>query len=327
MSSSSTKAHHFRNPGSAGEDGGRPSRYRQLLELVEGPRGKKEVFLLTATPVNNSLHDFRHMAELFMGRKDDGTPNDNYFAQKLGIHSLRRHFIDIERDLFRAMALGSGEAVAAIPATSGTAAPETAGKATETNLAEAERVLSADRVFKELVVQRSRAYVKKSQEQQGASVAMFPTREPPCVAEYSVKRTYGRLLGIVEKAFQKDKPLFTLGIYYPLAYYIGRDKTFDPFVEGRQQQVCGLIRTQFLKRFESSAYAFEQSCNRLLLKLLAWAERHSETPGEKRRLEQWKARHSDLTHYVHERQIMLWGDQDGRGCRRRPHHRGNVGAG
>ena len=85
-------------------------------------------------------------------------------------------------------------------------------------------MLSADRVFKELVVQRSRAYVKKSQEQQGASVAMFPTREPPIVAEYSVKRTYGQLLGMVEKAFQKDKPLFTLGIYYPLAYYIGPDK-------------------------------------------------------------------------------------------------------
>ena len=182
--------------------------------------------------------------------------------------------------------------------------------ATETNMAEAERVLSGDRVFKALVVQRSRAYVKKSQEQQGASVAMFPTREPPVVAEYSVKRTYGRLLGLVEKAFEKDKPLFTLGIYYPLGYYIGPDKTFDPLVENRQKQVCGLIRTQFLKRFESSAYAFEQSCNRLLLKLLAWAEKHSETAGEKRRLEQWKARHSDLTHYVHERQIMFWGDEE-----------------
>ena len=95
------EAHHFRNPGNTGEDGGRPSRYRELLKLMEGPRGKKELFLLTATPVNNSLHDFRHMAELFMGRKEDGTPNDNYFAQKLGIHSLRRHFVDMERELLR----------------------------------------------------------------------------------------------------------------------------------------------------------------------------------------------------------------------------------
>ncbi len=284
------EAHHFRNPGPTGEKSGRPSRYRQLLDLVEGPRGKKEVFMLTATPVNNSLHDFRHMAELFMGRREDGTTNDNYFARPLGIHSLRRHFVDMERELLK---------------TTSASRP-----VTETNMAEAERVLLGNRLFQSLVVQRSRSYVKKSQEQQDGRKTLFPTREPPIVAEYSVKKTYGRLLDMVEKAFQKDKPLFTLSIYYPLAYYIGPDKTIDPFLEGRQKQVCGLIRTQFLKRFESSAYAFEQSCNRLLLKLLAWVEKHSETPDERRRLEQWKVRHSELTNYVHERQAMLWGDQD-----------------
>lgn len=303
------EAHHFRNPGKTGEDGGAPSRYRQLFDIVEGPRGKKEVFLLTATPVNNSLHDFRHMAELFMGRNEDGAPNDNYFAQNLGIHSLRWHFVEMERDLLRPR-------TAAALTASGTPVPQ----ATETNLVEAEKLLSADRVFKELVVQRSRAYVKKSQEQQGGRVAIFPVREDPKVATYSVKRTYGRLLDVVERAFQKDKPLFTLGIYYPLAYYIGPDKaayfkeqgmTEDPrWIEGRQKQVCGLIRTQFLKRFESSACAFEQSCDRLFVKLLAWAEKHSQKPSERRRLDQWKARHSDLTHFVHERQMQLWGEEE-----------------
>jgi superfamily II DNA or RNA helicase len=278
------EAHHFRNPGRLGEDGGPPSRYRRLLDLVDGPRGAKEVYLLTATPINNSLHDFRNMAQLFTGQVD------SYFANSLGIHSLRRHFVDMERELLKTAP--------------GAASPS------ETNLAEAERVLAADRVFRELVVQRSRAYVRKSQEQQGASVAVFPTREPPVVAEYSVKRTYGRLLDIVDTAFRKEKPLFTLGIYYPLAYYQGPDGKVDPFVENRQKQVCGLIRTQFLKRFESSAYSFEQSCNRLLLKLLAWAERHSETPNEKRRLEQWKTRHSELTGFVHQRQLELWGGDE-----------------
>ena len=210
----------FPQSGQHGRGWRRPSRYRQLLDLVEGPRGKKELFLLTATPVNNSLHDFRHMAELFMGRKEDGTPNDNYFAQKLGIHSLRRHFVDMEQ---------------ARPARCAASASASA-KATETNLVEAEKVLSADRVFKELVVQRSRAYVKKSQEQQGGNLAVFPVREPPVVAAYSVKRTYGKLLGVVEKAFQKDKPLFTLGIYYPLGYYMGDDKSVDPFVENRKSR-------------------------------------------------------------------------------------------
>jgi len=96
------EAHHFRNPGRVGEDGARPSRYRELLKLVEGPLGKKEVFMLTATPANNSLHDFRHMAEIFVGRTAEGKPVDNYFARSLGIHSLRRHFIDMEKELLKA---------------------------------------------------------------------------------------------------------------------------------------------------------------------------------------------------------------------------------
>ena len=35
------EAHHFRNPGNTGEKAGRPSRYRELLKLMEGPRGRK----------------------------------------------------------------------------------------------------------------------------------------------------------------------------------------------------------------------------------------------------------------------------------------------
>ncbi len=87
---------------------------------------------------------------------------------------------------------------------------------------------------------------------------------------------------MVERAFQKDKPLFSLAIYYPLAYYIGKDETVDPINENRQKQVVALIRTNFLKRFESSAEAFKQSCWNLLYKLLAWVEVHAETSGEKK---------------------------------------------
>ena len=47
----------------------------------------------------------------------------------------------------------------------------------------------------------------------------------------------------------------------------------------------GLIRTQFLKRFESSAEAFRCSCERLLQQLLAWAMKHSQSDGEKKRLQ------------------------------------------
>jgi len=118
------------------------------------------------------------------------------------------------------------------------------------------------------------------------------------------------LLDLVEEAFHKDKPLFSLPIYYPLAYYIGPDETIDPFQENRQQQVVGLIRTGFLKRFESSAWAFERSCERLMLKLLTWATKQSTAPAQKSRLEQWRRQNRDMIDYVEQHQLELFGDPE-----------------
>ena len=279
------EAHHFRNPGVKGTGERKPSRYRQLFDLMEGPSGVKQIFMLTATPINNRLDDFRHMAELF-ARQDD------YFKSTLGINSLRGHFIRMEHELDRKLNLPDN------------------GKTSDINLADAEDVLRADNLFQGLVVQRSRSYVKESQLKQGGTITQFPVREHPKVVNYSIRKTYGKLLDMVEDAFAKEKPLFVLGIYYPLAYYKGPDSSIDPFIENRQKQVVGLIRTQFLKRFESSAHAFGRSCDRLLLKLLAWATKHSETKSEKQRLERWKGQHSALIQYIMECERELSDDED-----------------
>lgn len=279
------EAHHFRNPGIKGTGERRPSRYRLLFDIIEGSKGSKELYFMTATPVNNRLDDFRHMVELFTHQRDD------YFKSTLGIHSLRGHFIRMENELKKTIEPSDQLLL-------------------ELNLAEAERALMTDTLFRHLVVQRSRAYAKQSQIQQKGSAAIFPSREAPRVVDYSVKKTYGRLLDKVEKAFAKDKPLFVLGIYYPYAYYKGTDDSIDPFIENRQKQVVGLIRIQFLKRFESSAYGFARSCERLLLRLLAWVTKHSETEHEKRRLERWKLQHAELIGYVHEHQHELFGEEE-----------------
>jgi hypothetical protein len=179
------------------------------------------------------------------------------------------------------------------------------------HLAEAEQILVGDPLFNGLVVQRSRAYAKKSQAQEKGDSAMFPERDDPKVAAYSIRKTYGKLLDMVEAAFEKDKPLFALPIYYPLAYYIGPDKEAAEraIEENRQAQVVGLIRTNFLKRFESSVYSFERSCDRLMRKLLAFVAKNNETPAEEKRLRRWIDQHTELLEYTHTRQLALWGDE------------------
>jgi superfamily II DNA or RNA helicase len=280
------EAHHFRNPGSRwnADDEGATSRYHRLYNLLSSTTRPKNAFMFTATPINNRISDFRHMAELFTHR------DEAYFARTLGVNNLRSHFNNIEKQLRSTV----GHEVADVSG----------------HMAEVQDFLAADQIFKNLVVQRSRAYARESQLRETGKAAIFPDRKPPQVAEYSIRKTYGRLLDMFEKAFTRNKPLFTLPMYYPLAWYKGSDKTIDPLEEGRQEQVVGLIRTNFLKRFESSVVAFELSCDRLLRKMLAFLEVHSESESEKRRLERWKSQNAAILGYAAERQLEFWSDND-----------------
>ena len=274
------EAHHFRNTGRPGTDEREPSRYYRLYDLLDDSVRPKSVFMLTATPINNRLSDFRHMAELFTRR------DESYFARTLGVNNLRAHMNRSEH-----------------------AIRQRVGDVAE-QIAAANDLFGTDEIFRHLVVQRSRAYARESQLRETGSAAAFPTREAPQVAEYSVRKTYGRLLEMFEKAFERDNPLFTLPMYYPAAWYTGPDTDIDPFEENRQKQVVGLIRTNFLKRFESSVAAFELSCDRLLKKLLAFVEVHSETATERRLLDRWKAVNAESIGLAAKRQLELWGEDE-----------------
>jgi superfamily II DNA or RNA helicase len=284
------EAHHFRNPGRKGdEEKGTPSsRYYRLYELLDEAKRKKSVYFLTATPINNRLSDFRHMIELFSRRKED------FFARTLGVNNLTAHFGKMEKELRKK--LGNDDSV------------QIEGSI------EAGEILSSDQIFQNLVVQRSRAYARASQLAESGKSAVFPKRKDPQVAAYSIRKTYGNLLTMFQNAFEpaNDKaPLFSLPMYYPLAWYTGPNTTVDAFEENRQKQVVGLIRTNFLKRFESSVTAFESSCERLMGKLLAFVEKHSTSPSEKKRLERWKAQNAEVIESTKARQLELWGEGDG----------------
>lgn len=270
------EAHKFRNRGRS---------YKRLAEIAEG----KQLFMLTATPINNYLTDFQHMIELFTARQND------YFKSSLGIQSLPGYFREKERNLedsLRERIDHIGE-------------EHDESEDVETNLVEAEQVLQKDPLFQALVVQRSRAYVKESQRKQGVAETLFPKKEDPRVAEYSVKRTYGRLLDVLDKSFQKNSPLFSLAIYHPEAYTKGE---VDTRLSNRQAQVVGLVRTNFLKRFESSTYAFQRSCIRLLGKLLAFIEVNGDE-RELQRLTRWKTQKAQKDYFRIGVQPELFDDQ------------------
>jgi len=252
------EAHHFRNIAS--------DRSRKLFEITEG----KQLFLLTATPINNSLYDLMHLIEYF-SRREPG-----YFSDApLGIHTLRGHFRKME-DALQAVIDSENEAV-------------------EIDSVTAEKVLSNDELFQALVVQRSRAYVRQSLANQSGRDVIFPHRENPQVAYYSLEKTYGELLSLLEEAFNSERPLLRLGIYYPLYYYRRHGEEIDPFAQGRQMQIVGLIRTLLLKRFESSAVSFQASCEDLLLKLLYFVELHNFKTAQR-----WRDQHAELIGRIRE---------------------------
>lgn len=267
------EAHHFRNTGIRGDEGeARRSRYWRLYDIAKG----KQLYLLTATPINNSLLDFQHMVELFSRHKPD------HFADApLGIHSLSGHIRQLERAVEKQL-LGK----------------QVESETTEINISDVGDLLTTDSLFDALVVQRSRSYVKASMAREADQEVVFPEPRKPKVIEYSVKQTYGKLLDMVAEAFHKREPLFTLSIYNPYVYYTGGDPEVIPALEkGRRKQVVALIRTSFLKRFESSAEAFRQSCWRLLYKILAWLEVHATTEHERDAVERWKRRNAKLLGY------------------------------
>jgi len=151
------EAHHFRNPGQKGslELGVAESRYYKLYDLLDPALQSKSVFMLTATPINNRLSDFRHMVELF-SRRDEA-----YFARTLGVNNLTAYFNNMEKELRRHLGSDGFDLSDSIP--------------------EATELLAQDQAFQALVVQRSRAYAIQSQKQEAGRSDLFPERAAPKV--------------------------------------------------------------------------------------------------------------------------------------------------
>ena len=253
------EAHHFRN---------RNSRYKILHELINKGTRRKQVYFLTATPINNGISDLYRMISLFINE------NENHFAS-IGIHNLKGHFMRMKRDLNK---LIHGD--------------EDLDDEPEGDISseqEADQRLKNDKIVKSLIVQRSRNFVRESMKNADRDV-VFPNPPKPKGAYYDLEQVYGDLLVEFEKAFAKKDPLFKLSIYYPYEHLVvEKDEEDHDFQmnKGRLAAIARLIRVGFLKRFESSFESFKISCHNLLLKNLKWLELYGEIPGYEGKLSEW----------------------------------------
>ena len=220
------EAHHFRNPNS--------NRGRLLMELARN----KKLYLLTATPINNSVNDISHLINYF------AQGNSGHFAS-IGMHDFRKHFRDIDKQL------------------------------EEENVEVAEQVeeddlLRQDPVLKQVLIQRSRRYIKDAEMESGTDI-LFPERVIEPTVDYSLRRVYRTLYDELQAAFDRHNPFLNLAIYNTVKYH----KKPERRIEQREKQVIGLIRTLVLKRLESSWRAFEATIENLLLKMADWLKKHA----------------------------------------------------
>ena len=209
------EAHYLRNPSTLRAD---------ALRLLLSGTPPKDLVLLTATPVNNSLWDLYSLLYYFI-------KNDAAFAD-IGIASLRNHFA-------RAMALN----------------PDDLSPAHLFDVLDAVAVRRT-RPFVKRYYPHDRVRIN------GEFVPItFPT---PRVRKVSYDldealpdffdRFADALEGPAAAQTDPDPAVLTLARYAPSRYRLDND------VESHEVQLAGLLRSGLLKRFESSAYAFALTC-------------------------------------------------------------------
>ena len=132
--------------------------------------------------------------DLFSRKQESiGKQDDKFFSKApIGINSLTGYFNKKEKELHKI---------------AGDTPDEISNDVTRD-------ILGSEELFKNIIVQRSRSYVKQSIALENSTKKIeFPNREKPQVVPYSLKKIYGPLLAKVEKAFDSEKPLLRLPVY------------------------------------------------------------------------------------------------------------------
>ena len=234
------ESHNFRN-----KDG---KRYQQLLEEVIKRNAKTKVLMLSATPVNVSLADLRNQIYLMTEGRDDE------FQKSLGVGNIA----DLMAAAQRQFNEWDGNR-------------ERTGQRDKAKLLES---LGSDflRLLGAVTISRSRRQIEKFYSQEMDRVGRFPDHEKPDnrypPTDLGVDLSYRDLADQINR--------FSLAVYRPSEYVI--DETRKKELEDekaehnfnqrdREHFLIGMIRTNFLKRLESSAHALTLTLGRTICKI------------------------------------------------------------
>ena len=246
------ESHNFRN------DGGQ--RYRRLLDEVIKAGSKTKVLMLSATPVNTSLLDLRNQIYLMTEGREEA------FADSLGVRSIRNTMAAAQRE-FKAWETGQAPG----------------GKRDKTQLLER---LGPDflRLLDGVSISRSRRQIERFHAGEMDRIGRFPERARP-VNRHPPTDLQGQLSyrNIADRIGE-----FKLAVYQPSAYVTDPVRLKELTTRRRRQNfnqqdserfLVGMMRTNFLKRLESSAHALTLTLQRTILKidaLLDSIDRHEQ---------------------------------------------------
>ena len=246
------ESHNFRN------DGGQ--RYRRLLDEVIREGSKTRVLMLSATPVNTSLLDLRNQIYLMTGGREAA------FADSLGVRSIRNTMAAAQRE-FKAWEAGQAPG----------------GRRDKAQLLER---LGPDflRLLDGVSISRSRRQIERFHADEMDRIGRFPERARP-VNRHPPTDLQGQLSyrNIADRIGE-----FKLAVYQPSAYVIDPARLQELTTRRRRQNfnqrdserfLVGMMRTNFLKRLESSAHALTLTLQRTIRKidtLLDSIDRHEQ---------------------------------------------------
>ena len=244
------ESHNFRNdrrPYTNDHGEVQHSRYSRLLEEVIKDGVRTKVLMLSATPVNTSLIDLRNQIYLMTERRDDT------FRESLGINNVGQLLNAAQRQ-FKQWETGARQ-----------------GRRDKAKLLES---LGADflRLQDAVSIARSRRQIKTFYADEMARIGRFPEHAAPD-NRYPPTDLDGELS---YQALAEQIDRFTLSVYRPSDYLVDEtrrqqladEKKARNFNQAdRETFLVAMMRTNFLKRLESSAHSLTLTLDRTLGKI------------------------------------------------------------